>query len=291
MSNLAQRLITGTIFVVVLVVCIWWSAWSMFILFLAITVLGLNEFYNLSVKANAQPQKYFGIAVGTLGVISMFLMKGGVLPILNFIFVPLIFMPFIIELWRKKENPFGNVGWTLLGLFYIALPCMLIVANFTPDGFLIPLPLIPESAFAGYDHRPILALLILIWVSDSLAYVCGRLFGKHKLWERISPKKTWEGFFGGMIFTIATGFGIGYWWIEKPDPMNNGFMWAVIGLVISVTGVLGDLSESMFKRSIDVKDSGTILPGHGGILDRFDAFFLAVPFALTVYWLYPLVMG
>jgi phosphatidate cytidylyltransferase len=136
-----------------------------------------------------------------------------------------------------------------------------------------------------YDYRPLLTIFILIWVSDTMAYVCGRLFGKHKLWERISPKKTWEGFIGGFIFTVATGGMIANWILYNKYNYHEEIKWICVAAVISVTGMLGDLVESLFKRSINVKDSGNILPGHGGILDRFDALLLATPFALTTYYL------
>lgn len=287
MSNLTQRLITGTIFVIVLVGCIWWSVWSMLVLMLVIGILGLNEFYNLSVKAGADPQKYYAIAVGALTILMAFFFKAGhFLAIGVLALLPLLFITFFIELWRKRANPFVNIAWTLAGIVYIIIPIGLITWTFTPKAFLIDYKMIAEK-IPPYSGRHLLTFFILIWVSDSMAYVCGRLFGKHKLWERISPKKTEEGFVGGLVFTVASGFALGYFWLSAQSA-SLGIMWSIIGLVISITGMLGDLAESLFKRSIDVKDSGTILPGHGGILDRFDAFFLAVPFALTVYWLFPL---
>jgi phosphatidate cytidylyltransferase len=285
MSNLAQRLITGSIFVVVLVGCIWWSPWSMFILMLAIGVLGLNEFYNLSEKAGASPQKYFGIVIGFLTICTAFFVRAGhIIGLLEFALIPLLFTIFFVELWRKKDNPFANIAWTVIGLIYIIVPLSWLTWTFTPKAFLIDYPAI-QKMIPPYSGIELLTFFILIWVSDSMAYVCGRLFGKNKLWERISPKKTQEGFVGGLIFTVITGLGLGYYWLTDNN-VTFAFMWALIGLVISVTGMFGDLVESLFKRSINVKDSGTILPGHGGILDRFDALFLATPFALTVYWLY-----
>lgn len=293
MSNLAQRLITGSIFVVVLVGCIWFSPWTLGLLCLAVTILGLLEFYKLSLKAKAEPQSYWGIFIGVVMIVGAFFLKAGGYPILNYAMLPLVFLTFFIELFRKKQNPVSNISWTLGGLIYIALPMMLLVTTFVPANFLAKpqSPWISEETvelILGYKPQPILVIFILIWVSDSMAYVCGRLFGKHKLWERISPKKTWEGFIGGLIFSGVTGHFLGLLWLSDHD-QQTAIMWTIIAVVISITGMLGDLVESLFKRSIDVKDSGTILPGHGGILDRFDALFLAVPFALTVYWLYPLL--
>jgi phosphatidate cytidylyltransferase len=284
MSNLTQRLITGSIFVIVLVGCIWWSAWSMFVLMVAIGVLGLHEFYTLSVKAGASPQKYFGIVIGFLTIFSVFFIRAGHwLGLTLAALLPLLFTIFFVELWRKKTNPFANIAWTITGLIYIIVPLAWLTFTFTPKAFLIDMPEM-QKMIPPYNGWGLLSFFILIWVSDSMAYVCGRLFGRNKLWERISPKKTQEGFVGGLVFTLATGFALGYFVLSDKDS-TTGWVWAAIGLVISITGMLGDLVESLFKRSIEVKDSGTILPGHGGILDRFDALFLATPFALTVYWL------
>jgi phosphatidate cytidylyltransferase len=294
-KNLLQRIITGTLFVVVLVGCIMWNAWSMAGLFLLIVILGLHEFYKLAEKANVQPQKWYGIFFGAFIIINVFFQKAYPVSALNILLIPFFSLPFFIELFRKKENPFANIGWTLLGLFYIVVPFMMLIAEFVPQGFLSPIqgPWVPSYAQPQYNYRPLLTIFILIWTSDTMAYVCGRLFGKHKLWERISPKKTWEGFIGGFIFTVVAGMMIGKYWLHPPVPGDDSnevakmlmLKWGIIAAVISVTGMLGDLVESLFKRSINVKDSGNILPGHGGILDRFDALLLATPFALTTYYI------
>lgn len=288
MSNLAQRLITGSIFVVVLVGCIWFSPWTLALLCLLVTILGLHEFYTLARKANAEPVHAYGVILGSLTIIVTFLSAGGLLSSMYVLIVPALFLLFFVELFRKKNNPMGNIGWTILGLVYIAVPLAMLVGTFTPFGFLLPQPesdLYSIPTLWTYDFRMPLMFFVLIWVSDSMAYVCGRLFGKHKLWERISPKKTWEGFIGGLIFTVATAGLVAHWCFADPHTYNSEIKWSIIGFVISVTGMLGDMVESLFKRSIDVKDSGTILPGHGGILDRFDALFLSVPFAITTYWI------
>lgn len=283
MSNLTQRLITGTIFVIVLVGCIWWSAVTFGLLAVLITVLGLSEFYRLSEKAGAEPQRYYSVFVGALMVFLAYTAKTIPARQLLLVIIPFLFLIFFIELFRKKSNPFANISWSIIGLIYIAVPLSMLVYTFVPTQFVSQTT--PPPALKEYNPLPVLTFFILIWVSDSLAYVCGRLFGKHKLWERISPKKTWEGFIGGLLFTVATGFCIGYFAISD-HVINTGILWGIIGLTIAITGMLGDLVESLFKRSIDVKDSGTILPGHGGILDRFDALFLSVPFAITAYWVF-----
>ena len=161
-------------------------------------------------------------------------------------------------LWPKYNQPFTNVGTVINGLLYISVPMTaLIVLAFGPG---------------GYDYRRIFALLFLIWASDIGAYAVGRAIGKHKLAPKISPGKTWEGWAGGFVLTLVVGWAIGY---MLPDmPLLHRL---VAAGVVAVFAPLGDLAESMLKRSVGVKDSGSIMPGHGGLLDRFDAFLLVLP--------------
>ena len=130
----------------------------------------------------------------------------------------------------------------------------------------------------GYDYRIILGIFILVWINDSFAYISGILFGKHKLFKKISPKKTWEGFTGGLLFTLTGGYILSKFFhgIQTTD-------WIVIALLISVFGTYGDLTESMFKRNLDIKDSGNLIPGHGGILDRIDSLLFCIP--VTLFYL------
>ncbi len=128
-----------------------------------------------------------------------------------------------------------------------------------------------------YNPHLLLGFFFLLWTNDTGAYLVGRSIGKHKLWERISPKKTWEGFFGGLILSIIIGYVISLYY-----PELNYILWIVMAALVSIFGTMGDLVESVFKRSIDAKDSGSILPGHGGILDRFDGVFLSTPFVLVL---------
>lgn len=278
-KNLIQRSITGTVFVLVLVGAILFHPLSFGGLFLLITVLGLWEFYGLAEKAGAEPLRTYGTLIGALLFAVSFLAKRNGNFGLMLLILPAVFLVFFIELYRKKERPFTNIAYTLLGIVYIALPFSLwslVVVPFDITPAIYPGFRIEQD----YRWHLLLGFFILMWTSDTMAYVCGRLFGKHKLFERISPKKTWEGTFGGGLFALGGAVLLAYFW--KDIALVH---WLAIAGIVVVCGNLGDLAESLFKRSIDIKDSGNILPGHGGILDRFDAALLASPF-VTSYLLF-----
>jgi phosphatidate cytidylyltransferase len=135
----------------------------------------------------------------------------------------------------------------------------------------------PMANISAYQSIWIIALLIFIWVNDTGAYVIGVRFGKHRLCERISPKKSWEGFFGGLMFTVISGLIIAYY-----NPQIAWYHWIVLSVAVVIFGTYGDLFESLLKRTIEIKDSGCSLPGHGGFLDRFDSMLLAV-YAMLFY--------
>lgn len=181
----------------------------------------------------------------------------------------LFFVWSIVELWRK-ENPILNIGVSIYGFMYVCVPFLLALWINTADNTRL------NNTF------PLLAgMFILIWTNDTFAFLSGKFFGKTKLFERISPKKTWEGTIGGILFTILFAF-IMSLLFDK----GNQFFWMLSVLFIVPAAILGDLLESLFKRSLGVKDSGNIMPGHGGILDRFDASFVAIPFFLLWYQIY-----
>ncbi len=263
MSNLWQRAITGAIFVLVIVCAIIFKSWLFHLIFGLIGILGLNEFYVLFKKSSYTPHAtlglLFGIGLHSSSVFMLYNPNG--LPYL--IGFALLFFPIIAlaELYRKKKTPFENSALTIIGTIYVILPIMLLNHLIEFD----------VSSYSITNFWPVLTIFILVWCNDTFAYLIGRKLGKHKLFERISPKKSWEGFFGGMIFSVIGGITIAYF-IEAP--LHQYIIYAVL---ISVVGTIGDLVESMLKRSLDLKDSGVILPGHGGILDRFDAVLFVIP--------------
>ena len=262
MNNFWQRAITGTVFVAIIVGAIVLGGWYMHITFGAIVIFGLLEFYELFGKTDTHPQHILGTVLGTsiytcLIFISEFTgntSKYFIAATIGITLLSLIIIS-ILELPRSKENPFQNISITYGGIFYIVLPFILLSV----------------LAEAPNNYWLVLSIFILIWCNDTFAYLTGRLIGKHKLFERISPKKTWEGFIGGIIFAIIGGVTLAYF-LEV-----SYIKYVTYAIVAGAIGTAGDLVESMLKRSVDVKDSGTILPGHGGILDRFDAVLFVVP--------------
>ena len=145
---------------------------------------------------------------------------------------------------------------------------------------ILPIILITKIPFSGKEYEPkiIIGIFILIWTNDTFAFLVGKNFGKTKLFQRISPKKTVEGFFGGLIFALAFSITIANFFTEQPV-----YIWITISLIVSIIGTIGDLVESAFKRFAGVKDSGKIIPGHGGILDRLDSVLFVAPFVFLFY--------
>ena len=220
------------------------------------------EFYRLVKSKDISPQKHLGIVIGSILFLSVAFASINLIPfkflLLNLVFFILIF---IIELFLKSKNPFTNIAFTFLGIIYIAIPFALMNFLFNP-GFT-----------DNYSTNIfLLGFFVIIWVNDTFAYISGNLFGKYKLFKRISPGKTWEGSIGGGIFAIGTAYLISYFY-----PQIFWYNWIVIALIIVIFGTFGDLIESLLKRSLNTKDSGNILPGHGGLLDRFDSVFGSAP--------------
>lgn len=243
--------------------CLFYSEWSFLILFCAIGTLSQLEFYKL-VKLDANlPLRTYGTLCGIVVNILFFLVEKNILPTASFYAIlPLISTIFFIKLYKREDKPFANVAYTLLGISYVAVPFALLNVIALHTG--------------QYEPRLVLGCLLILWASDSGAYITGKTLGKRKLFERISPKKTWEGFLGGAIFAVVAALIEAKYFTFLPS-----WQWVVIAVIIVVAGTYGDLVESQFKRSIDIKDSGSIIPGHGGFLDRFDGLLLSVPFIVA----------
>lgn len=276
-NNFLQRAITGVLFVAILVGCILYNPLSFGALFVIISALTVREFSHLVNNIK-------GVSVN-----KTLTMLGGAylfLAIMGFcidasdskIFIPyliLLLYMMISELYLKKENPVLNWAFSMLSQLYIALPfALLSVLAFQNN---------PEYSSVSYNPILPLSIFVFIWLSDTGAYCVGSLIGKHRLFERISPKKSWEGSVGGGVVSIASSFAFAHFF-----PFMNMAEWAGLALTVVVFGTWGDLTESLFKRQLQIKDSGSILPGHGGMLDRFDSALMAIPAA--VVYLYALTL-
>lgn len=256
------RTLTGAAFVAVVLGMLLMGPYTYLILFLLIALLGLHEFYRLHQLETLSPSTISGWIAGLMIFILPALHAMGFIPAtsLSFMALPVAGI-FLIELYRNKPQAFQNIAITLLGIIYVVVPLALMHTL-----------LFPEQTLESYNPWRLISVLMLIWVYDSFAYLSGVSFGKHRLFERISPKKSWEGAVGGAMFTFLAAWLMNQYtqWMIHPQ-------WHWIALVIIVFGTYGDLIESMMKRSLAVKDSGSLLPGHGGILDRFDALFFTIP--------------
>ena len=263
LSNLNQRVIVGVLGAAIFIGGICFSEWTYFLLFLGLTLLGIAEFYRIVRVQGIHANRGIGFLLGGLFFVSVFLVQADIMPgELLYFSLPVLFFILIYELYRKQPQPFTNIAFTILGVVYVAGPFGLLHVLAYYEG--------------AYSWQPILGLMLLIWAADTGGYIAGKNFGKHKLFERISPGKTWEGWVGGTLFSIAVGYVLGLLF-----PELEVYQWVGMALIVSVFGVLGDLVESMLKRSLGVKDSGTLLPGHGGLLDRFDSLLMAIPFIVA----------
>ena len=280
MKNLMVRTLSGLVLVAVFVGAVLGSQWSFGALLLLILVGGQTEFYKLARETGLSPQRLMGLAVGVLLFALNFIVfrqfsrsvtdeaGGAVLYLLLYIGLLLPTL-FVCELFRRSATPLANLGATLLGVLYVAVPLSLLLY-------------VPVLAGDGvWRPETVLCYIFIIWANDVFAYLVGMTFGRHRLCERLSPKKSWEGFFGGLAGAVATGLAAAY----ALDA--NYWVWGGLALVASLSGVAGDLVESMFKREAGVKDSGQVIPGHGGMLDRFDALLLSAPYV----FLYLLLVG
>lgn len=284
MKNLITRSITGVIFVTAIVVC-FMRPEAMILLFALVTGLTVWEYTGI---VNGIENVCVNRFLATVAAVYFFLgMAGfcaGIVP--SAVFIPylltVVYM-FIAELYTKAPNPINNWAYTMLSQMYIALP----------------FAMVNVLAFRGvgngvvYNNLAPLSIFVFLWTNDTGAYLSGSLFGKHKLFPRVSPGKSWEGSIGGGLLVLLVAALVGMY--QNSDMHETATeliltvpQWMGLGLVVVLFGTWGDLVESLFKRTIGIKDSGNILPGHGGMLDRFDSSLMAFPAA--VIYLYTLTL-
>ena len=278
-KNLLIRTASGTVlFGVVLLATL--TNIQIYALFaLGITFGSLWEFYGMCSKVGYAPNRVFGLALAALVVAASLLNVDSwgmsTIMLLASVGAILSVMVFVSQLWRGGKTPIANISTTFAGVTYIAVPmaAMTLIGLVNYDG--------------EWNGKMILAYMFIVWANDVFAYLFGMTFGRHKMCPSISPKKSWEGFVGGVVSAGVVGAAIGAIFIGGAAV----WMMGVWGVVIALSGVAGDLIESMFKRSVGVKDSGNIMPGHGGFLDRFDALFLSAPMALVSVIIWNLIQN
>ncbi len=282
LKTLSTRALTALVFVAILLSCILFGFVSFAALFFVVSVWGLYEFYQLAEKLGAKPYKVVGLICGALLFgFAVLINTYSVFPALLKSSFPLIisgiFIIFIVGLLDKGPNTVLNIAYTLMGIIYAVVPFVLLVfiscTVSTNEQYSFLNTHSFENTYTLYNSHYVLGIILLIWASDTGAYLVGSLVGKHKLYERISPGKTWEGSIGAAILNIGCAYVISTWFPELA--LKH---WIVISILVSVFGTIGDLVESMLKRQAGVKDSGKIMPGHGGILDRFDSLLFVSPF-------------
>lgn len=226
------------------------------------------EFFRMVKTQGARPSRVLGYIFSLTAMLLVIAIPLVDNPLLGFGLVfgsfalfPMCFaLSAIVQLWKQSDQPFRDAAYSMVPLLYIGLPLSLMLA------------LVPDAG-----ARVVLMLVLLVWLNDSGAYIGGSLFGKHKMWERHSPGKTWEGTAFGVLVTVLVAVFVGPW----IQPAVAWYHWLALGLICSVIDTLGDLVESMLKRSVGMKDSGNIMPGHGGFLDRFDSLLIIMPFAFA----------
>ncbi|MCP3659522.1 MAG: phosphatidate cytidylyltransferase [Bacteroidetes bacterium] len=266
-SNLYKRFVVAILGISLFLFMIIFDKWTFFCFFLGLKILILLEFYNivsLKNKILLIPSLTFSIS----SYIISFLFCSDLVrdyQILSF-FILFPYIIIILALFQEKvKNSFLNLSYSIMGIIYITIPFCLV-------------NLISFSNY-NYDYTSIIFLFLIIWANDSGAFFIGKLFGKNKLFKRISPNKTWEGAIGGILFSLILSF------LLKQFPIFQIKMWYLTSFVISITSVLGDLVASSLKRNFNIKDSGNFLPGHGGLLDRFDSFLISIPFFVILQYL------
>lgn len=261
MKEILRRLITGAVYVVLLLSAVFLSSDAFDFLFMVFGLACLYEYKRL-----VHLRGYY-IFIAYLGLwwAYIYLIDNGIL--INLLMFVTIGVDLLLlhYLFSKKKKLLFNYQKFITGLFYIGGGCILLT--------MIPYK---DNEFVKFL---IMGIFVLIWINDSFAYLVGKTLGRTKLFPRVSPKKTWEGAVGGFVFTV-----IGTYFLAKYEPILSLNQWLILAVVVVVFGILGDLIESKLKREAGVKDSGAILPGHGGLLDRLDSMIFAAPFAyLTLY--------
>jgi phosphatidate cytidylyltransferase len=270
LNSFFRRTFTGAWIVLFIMGGFWFHPVSFFITGLVLLIGTQYEYYKMIRITGVTPQVIPGIITGISTYVISTLIASELVPFSAFlILIPMLSVIMILELYRKQTHPFNSLAHTFFSVIYTAIPFS--IFPFTAYGYKGLNSLMPQENFI-FSPGIVLGFFILLWANDTGAYLTGISFGRHPLMTRVSPKKTWEGFFGGVFIAVPVAWLLSGW-LGVVDTVH----WIIISIIISITGTYGDLIESMLKRSNGVKDSGTILPGHGGFLDRFDSTIISFP--------------
>jgi len=260
------RSVSGLIYAGVMIASITLHPLIFMAVFLFILILGMFEFYRMGAIDGTRPMMIPGIMTGVIIFLGFFFSRFLGADSRIFLLIPLSWVILmILPMFRPKDHPIKSASLTFLGILYVGLPVS--IFNF----------LVYHPYTEGFNYQVILFLFLILWLNDTGAYISGKLLGRHKLFPRISPKKSWEGFVGGLFMALLVT------WISRPlfPDIPTLHLW-ILCPVIVISGTFGDLVESNWKRAAGVKDSGKLMPGHGGILDRFDSLILAAPAAYLI---------
>ncbi len=264
MNNRIKRIITGSVWGTVLLAGIMYSPLTAFVLFFMLAMLSQYEFLK-QFSGTSKPSIVLTILLGSVSytILSSYALSWITYPFLFLLILPVILI-LVTELFRNSKSPLHNIQTAFMSIIYTVLPLALL--NFF-NGYAV--------SFQGVFYQLTLSFFIVIWTNDTMAYFVGMRFGKRPLFKKVSPKKSWEGFFGGLIASILMAFALAHFFEAL-----TLYQWLLFNAITAIFGVLGDLVESMIKREAGLKDSGTILPGHGGMLDRLDSVLVAAPATL-----------
>jgi phosphatidate cytidylyltransferase len=264
-STFLKRTLSGAVYVLAVIGAIFAGPVFFGVLLAVFLVMGLFEFVRLT-QIDSPSFKWVLILSGVLLYAAIVLYTWKLFPA-EILFIT-VFVPFILLIVPVIKNRVGRTSeaaWMIFGFVYLVVPFVLLNLLYYPG-----------LDFSAHSHAVLLGFFAVIWMNDTFAYLTGTAFGKHKFAEKISPKKTWEGIFGGLLASIISGYILSLFFNEL-----NFLQWMVFSLLIVIFGTFGDLLESVLKRNFNVKDSGKVIPGHGGILDRFDSILLAAPFVFV----------
>jgi len=270
MNNMMTRALSGVVYMALIVGAVLGGRDCFFILVALFTALSMSEMQSLLSRRAKMSGivRFCDIAMALCILSGVYGIYAGIVSLAVFIVVIAVYLPvrIVFAVADRTESPAMSTLYSFLTMFYLAWPLLLLFCAYCTSG-----------------RQVVMATFVFLWLNDTGAYLSGRAFGRTKLCERLSPKKTWEGFWGGFCLTLIAGIICG--WLIADGSVRSYVIWGIYAALVSVAGTFGDLFESLVKRTIGVKDSGNIIPGHGGILDRIDSLLAVAPFAALMVWI------